>query len=65
MTRRNSAKQRDRSEAVKYMAVGRAFLNASEALSTVAGDDEGYGNAIALLAVHACVAMADAVAWPK
>lgn len=44
------------------MSVGRAFLASAQALSTVADGDEGYGNAIALLAVHACVSLADALA---
>jgi len=62
MTRRGSAKRVDRSQAAKYMSVGRAFLSSAQALSTVADGDEGYGNAIALLAVHACVSLADALA---
>lgn len=51
----------DRSSAPKYAQVAAAFLVSAEALATLAGDDEGYGNAIALLSTHAVIAWADAV----
>jgi len=51
----------DRSSASKYAQVAAAFLVSAEALAALAGDDEGYGNAIALLSTHAVIAWADAV----
>jgi hypothetical protein len=60
MTKARATKPTDRSQAVKYRGVARAFLDAAEALSLVAAEDETYGNAIALLSVHLCVSYADA-----
>ena len=51
----------DRGSAPKYAQVAEAFLVSADALATLAGDDEGYGNAIALLSTHAVIAWADAV----
>lgn len=62
MVRRRRAKAVDRALAIKYHAVGRGFLSAASDLSTVAVEDESYGNAIALLAIHGAIAMADAIA---
>jgi hypothetical protein len=59
--RRGRARPVDRLSAGKYRHVGRAFLDAADALSVVAGDDETYGNAIGLLSIHAAIAYADAV----
>jgi len=62
VVRRRRAKTVDRALAIKYHAVGRGFLSAASDLSTVAVEDESCGNAIALLAIHGAIAMADALA---
>ena len=51
----------DRASAPKYAHVAESFLESANALATLADGDEGYGNAIALLATHAVIAWADAV----
>ncbi|HEY5489868.1 MAG TPA: hypothetical protein VIK25_01645 [Gemmatimonadaceae bacterium] len=51
----------DRGRAPKYAHVAESFLESAGALATLADADEGYGNAIALLATHAVIAWADAV----
>jgi hypothetical protein len=61
VVRRTRARQVDRLTATKYRQVGSAFLDSADALSALADDDESYGNAIGLLAVHAAIAFADAV----
>jgi hypothetical protein len=50
-----------RASAAKFAQVGDAFLTSAQALSDVAGGDEHYGNAIALLAIHAAIAWSDAL----
>ena len=62
MVRRKRTKTVDRALAMKYHGVGRGFLSAAADLSAVASDDDAYGNAIALLAIHGAIAMADALA---
>jgi hypothetical protein len=59
--RHSRARQVDRLSAGTYRQAGRAFLEAAEALSAVADDDETYGNAIGLLSIHAAIAYADTV----
>jgi hypothetical protein len=61
MVRRSRTRTVDRVSAGKYRQVGRAFLDAADALSMVAGEDETYGNAIGLLSIHAAIAYADTV----
>jgi len=51
----------DRASAPKYAQVADAFLVSADTLATLAGEDEGYGNAIALLSTHSVIAWADAV----
>lgn len=51
----------DRGSAPKYAQVAESFLESAGALAALAGADEGYGNAIALLSTHAAIAWADAV----
>ena len=51
----------DRGSALKYAHVAESFLESAGALATLAGAEEGYGNAIALLSTHAVIAWADAV----
>lgn len=58
---RKRARTVDRGSAPKYAHVAESFLESAAALATLAGADEGYGNAIALLSTHAVIAWADAV----
>ncbi len=46
---------------MKYAATGRVFLTSAQALSDVADEDAPYGNAIALLSIHACISCTDAL----
>ena len=62
MTRRSRAKAVDRLHAGRYRRLAQSFATSAQALSDVASDDEGYGNAIGLLVVHTCVAYADVLA---
>lgn len=45
-----------------YRDQARSFMIAAEALDALADDDEVYGAAIGLLALHACIGQADAIA---
>ncbi|HYR11287.1 MAG TPA: hypothetical protein VEQ60_26130 [Longimicrobium sp.] len=65
MVTRGSRKQVDRAQAEKYRRVGEALLNSAQALAELATDSDSYGNAIAVVAVHACIAYNDAlsIAW--
>jgi len=45
-----------------YQDNGRTFLNAATLLAELATEDESYGTAIGLLAVHAAISHADSVA---
>lgn len=60
MTRRGNWKRVDPGEARGYLDTGRMFLRAAQALGALAGGDELYGNAIAVLAVHSAISHADA-----
>jgi hypothetical protein len=61
MVKRTGTKRVDRSEAGKYAETGRVFLESAQALSTVADEGAPYGNAIALLGIHATISSADAL----
>lgn len=50
-----------REQASSYRDQGRVFLAAAEALEERSAENESYGSAIALLAVHAGIAHADAL----
>lgn len=65
MVTRGSRKEVDRAQANKYRRVGAALLESAKALADLATDSDGYGNAIAVVAVHACIAYNDAlsIAW--
>lgn len=54
-------KATDRSQAAKYRGVGAALLDSARALEALADDDSRYGNAIAVIAIHAAIAYNDAV----
>jgi hypothetical protein len=61
MTRRTPRKRVDRFQAEKYRRVGASLLESATALETVAAEDDRFGNAIAILAIHAAIAYADAL----
>lgn len=61
MVKQTSTRRVDRSETPKYAETGRVFLESAKALSDVADDGAPYGNAIALLAIHAAISFADAL----
>lgn len=61
MVKRTTTRRTDRAQAPKYADTGRVFLASARALSDVADDDAPYGNAIALLAIHATISYTDAL----
>jgi hypothetical protein len=61
MVRRGQRKATDRQKAGKYRNVGSALLESARALKDLADDDARYGNAIAVIAIHAAIAYNDAV----
>lgn len=65
MVTRGSRKEVDRAQADRYRRVGAALLESAQVLAELATDSDGYGNAIAVVAIHACIAYNDAlsIAW--
>jgi hypothetical protein len=65
MVTRAHRKDVDRTQAEKYRRVGAALLEGAKALADLALDGDSYGNAIAVISVHACIAYNDAlsIAW--
>jgi len=65
MVTRGNRKDVDRHQAEKYRRVGAALLESASVLSDLATDADSFGNAIAVVAVHACIAYNDAlsIAW--
>jgi hypothetical protein len=65
MVARANRKNVDKAQAEKYRRVGAALLESATALSELATDTDSFGNAIAVVAVHACIAYNDAlsIAW--
>lgn len=61
MVKRTKARRVDKQQAPKYSETGRVFLESAQALSAVADDGAPYGNAIALLAIHATISYTDAL----
>lgn len=61
MVTRGRRKPTDRHQAGKYRNVGSALLESARALEDVADGDSRYGNAIAVIAVHAAIAYSDTV----
>lgn len=61
MVKRTTTRRVDRSQALKYAESGRVFLESARDLSLVADEGAPYGNAVALLAVHAAISYADAL----
>lgn len=65
MVARANRKSVDKAQAEKYRHVGAALLESATVLSELATDAGSFGNAIAVVAVHACIAYNDAlsIAW--
>ena len=61
MVRRGRRKAMDPSTATKYHRVAKALAKTAGDLSVLAEDGDGYGNAIAIVAIHAAIAHADAL----
>lgn len=61
MTRRLPQKRVDRHQAEQYRRVGSSLLESADALETIASDDDRFGNAIAIVAIHATIAYGDAL----
>jgi hypothetical protein len=65
MVSRGNRKEVDRAQADRYRRVGAALLESAQTLAELATESDGFGNAIAVVAVHACIAYNDAlsIAW--
>lgn len=61
MVKRGRRKQLDPSLAAKYHRVALALGNSARDLCSVAEDADLYGNAIAIVAIHAAIAHSDAL----
>ncbi|MGQ0816033.1 MAG: hypothetical protein ACT4O1_16500 [Gemmatimonadota bacterium] len=59
MAGRSRTRAADRSEAESYRRVGDALLESAIALSDLADEGGRYGNAIAIIAIHAAIAWTD------
>lgn len=59
MVRVGQSKNEDRTRYAKYAAVGRALLTTAEGLDAI--EDAKYGNGLAIVAIHACIAYTDAL----
>jgi hypothetical protein len=51
----------DRSQAAKYLRIGRALHSTVRDLNQLAAEGDTYGNAMAIVAIHAAIAYADAL----
>jgi hypothetical protein len=65
MVSRARRKEVDRSHAERYRRVGAALVESAGVMAELANDSDSFGNAIAVVAVHACIAYNDAlcIAW--
>jgi hypothetical protein len=65
MVTRGSRKEVDRGQAERYRRVGAALLGSARVMAELATESDSFGNAIAVVAVHACIAYNDAlcIAW--
>ena len=61
MVKRTVRKAIDPALAVKYLKVARALKSGAEALLTIADEEDPFGTAIGVLAVHAAIAYNDAL----
>ena len=62
MVGRSRTRAADRSEAEKYRVIGDGLLESAAALADLTGEGDRYGNAVGILAIHASIAWADALA---
>lgn len=61
MVNLGKTRQMDRSQAVKYLRVARALHSTAGDLNQIAAEGDTYGNAMAIVAIHAAIAYADAL----
>jgi len=61
MVNLGKTRQMDRSQASKYLRVARALHSTAEDLGQLASEGDTYGNALAIVAIHAAIAYADAL----
>ena len=61
MVRRGRAKSVDPAQALRYRAVGEALLRSAGAMVELSDLDRYYGNAIAIVCIHAVIAYNDAL----
>lgn len=61
MVRRGRRRNVDRAQAARYVQVARALRRSAEDLATLADETDRYGNAVAIVAIHAAIAFADAL----
>ena len=61
MVSRGRRKTVDRHQAAKYRNVASALLRSAQDLEELGPDDARYGNAIAVIAIHAAIAYNDAI----
>lgn len=59
MVKLGRTKHEDRDRSAKYQSVGRALLQTARDLATMG--DPKYGNALAIIAIHAAIAYTDAL----
>lgn len=61
MVNLGQTRQTDRSQAAKYLRVARALHSTANDLNQLAVEGDTYGNAMAIVAIHAAIAYADAL----
>ena len=61
MARQGKRKAVDRDQFLKCHQVASVLAKSVDALETLADDGDVYGNAIAIVAIHTCIAYADAL----
>lgn len=61
MSNRGRRRRVDKAQAVKYHRVGIALLQSATDLLNIAEEHDTYGNAIAIVVIHAAIAYTDAL----
>lgn len=61
MVKRGRRSPVDPAQSAPYLRVARALCKSAEDLAAIAQDSDTYGNAIAITAIHGCIAYADAL----
>jgi hypothetical protein len=61
MVNLGKTRQMDRTHAAKYLCIGRALHSTVDDLNQLATEGDSYGNAMAIVAIHAAIAYADAL----